>query len=142
MLVISDQAKRILFLSEPYCGAVHDYAILKSEFDPGQPMWFDKNEMYVDLDFLGIQKDYSSDRIKVPIKRKQRRTKDDPKIPFTKEEKKHNKLVSQNRVYVENAIGGMKRYWWLTHRLRCRDANYYSLIAGVAAGLWNFSLKA
>ena len=95
----------------------------------------------MDLGFLGVKRDYEGERIKIPIKRKRRKLKTDPKIPFTDEEKEFNKSVSSERIYVENAIGGMKRYWWLTHRLRCRDANYYSMIAGVAAGLWNFSLR-
>lgn len=141
MLVISNPDKRILFLSKPYCGSVHDYSILQAEFDPNDPLWFTQHEILVDLGFLGIQSDYQGERIRIPIKRKRRKSRKDPKIPFTEEEKKHNKGVSSERIYVENAIGGMKRYWWLTHRLRCRDAEYYSMVAGVAAGLWNFSLK-
>lgn len=141
MLVISDKKKRILFLSQPYCGSVHDYAILKDEFPISEPLWFSENDVYVDLGFLGIEKDYESDRIKIPIKRKSRKSKKDPKIPFTEEQKIFNKGVSSERIYVENAIGGMKRYWWLSNRLRCRDAEYYSMVAGIAAGLWNFQLN-
>lgn len=141
MLVISGQDKRIHFLSHPYCGSVHDYAMLKAEFNPDEPFWFSDHDLYVDLGFLGIAKDYTSDRIKIPIKRPPRKSKGDPKVAFTEEQKKYNRSVSSTRIYVENAIGGMKRYWWLTHRLRCRDAQYYSMIAGVAAGLWNFQLK-
>ena len=141
MLVISNRDKRILFLSKPYCGSVHDYSILQAEFDPNDPLWFSENDVYVDLGFLGIQRDYEGQRARIPIKRKRRKSKADPPIPFTANEKEHNQKVSSERIYVENAIGGMKRYWWLTHRLRCRDADYYSMIAGVAAGLWNFSLK-
>ncbi len=141
MLVISNPDKRILFLSRPYCGSVHDYSILQAEFDPTNPLWFTENDVHVDLGFLGIERDYEGKRIKIPIKRKRRKSKKDPKIPFTPAEKEYNKSVSSKRIYVENAIGGMKRYWWLTHRLRCRDAEYYSLVAGIAAGLWNFSLK-
>ena len=141
MLVISNSDKQILFLSNPYCGSVHDYSILQSEFNPDNPLWFTSNNIHVDLGFLGIKKDYEGHRIKIPIKRKRRKSKKDAAIPFTEAEKEHNKKVSSERVYVENAIGGMKRYWWLTHRLRCRDADYYSMIAGVAAGLWNFGIK-
>ena len=66
--------------------------------------------------------------------------KNSPKVPFTTDERQY-KSISSERIYFENAIGGMKRYWWLTNRLRCRDADYYSMIAGIAAGLWNFGLK-
>lgn len=141
MLLISDQSKRIHYLSRPYCGSVHDYAILNTEFNPDEPLWFSDHELYVDLGFLGIKKDYGVDHVKIPIKRKRRKSNKDPMVPFTENEKVFNKSVSSKRIYVENAIGGMKRYWWLTHRLRCRDAEYYSMIAGVAAGLWNFMLK-
>ena len=141
MLVISDKKKRILFLSQPYCGSVHDYTILKDEFPISEPLWFSENDVYVDLGFRGIEKDYESDRIKIPIKRKSRKSKKDPKIPSTEEQKIFNKGVSSERIYVENAIGGMKRYWWLSNRLRCRDAEYYSMVAGIAAGLWNFQLN-
>jgi hypothetical protein len=141
MLVIANPDKRILFLSNPYCGSVHDYSILQSEFDPNDPLWFTENDIHVDLGFLGIKKDYEGSRIKIPIKRKRRNSKKETVVPFSEAEKELNKKVSSERIYVENAIGGMKRYWWLTHRLRCRDAEYYSMIAGVAAGLWNFSLK-
>jgi len=141
MLVISGQNKRIHYLSHPYCGSVHDYTILNEEFSPDEPLWFSDHDLYVDLGFLGIEKDYKTDRVKIPIKRKRRKSKKDPKIPFTEDEKVFNKSISSERVYVENAIGGMKRYWWLTHRLRCRDAEYYSMVAGIAAGLWNFQLK-
>ena len=142
MLVISNCDKRILFLSQPYCGSVHDYSLLQAEFDPADPLWFSKNDVYVDLGFLGIQRDYEGKRVAIPIKRKRRKSKKHSKVSFTTAEKEHNKNVSSESVYVENAIGGMKRYWWLTHRLRYRDADYYSMIAGVAAGLWNFGLEA
>ena len=141
MLVISGKDKRIHYLSKPYCGSVHDYTMLNLEFDPDEPLWFSDHDLYVDLGFLGIVKDYGGDRVKIPIKRKRRRSKKDAKVKFTEAQKAHNKAVSSERIYVENAIGGMKRYWWLTHRLRCRDAKYCSMIAGVAAGLWNFQLK-
>lgn len=141
MLVIAGKDKRIHYLSKPYCGSVHDYAMLTTEFDPAEPLWFSDHDVYVDLGFLGIIKDYATERVKIPIKRKHRKSRKDAKIPFTEQEKAYNKSVSSERIYVENAIGGMKRYWWLTHRLRCRDANYYSMIAGVAAGLWNFMLR-
>lgn len=139
--MVSNAQKRILFLSQPYCGSVHDYAMLKAEFDPNYPFWFLENDIYVDLGFLGIEKDYEGERFKIPKKRKRRKSKKEERSKLTPDEKEYNKQVSSQRIYVENAIGGIKRYWWLSNRLRCRDARYYSLVAGVAAGLWNFSIK-
>ena len=60
MLLISNADKQILFLSDTYCGLVHDYSMLQSEFDPKEPLWFSENDVYVDLGFLGIEKDYQS----------------------------------------------------------------------------------
>jgi len=137
---MSDRNKQIIYLSEPYCGSVHDYKIMKAEFDPDAGIWFDEKGVYVDLGFCGIRKDYEIKNLHIPFKRRRRKSKKDPKIEFTAEQKEYNKSVSKIRVIVEHAIGGLKRYRFLSDRLRCRDANFYSTIAGVAAGLWNFQL--
>ncbi|MEM7656941.1 MAG: hypothetical protein AAF399_12485 [Bacteroidota bacterium] len=68
MLTISNREREILYLSEPYLGSVHDYAILKSEFDPEEGLWFDEQGMYVDLGFIGIAKDYEPSRLHIPFK--------------------------------------------------------------------------
>ena len=132
--------KKILYLSQPYCGATHDYAIMKNEFDPTLEVWFNEHGLYVDLGFYGIEKDYQINQLHIPFKRPKRKTKKDPKIEFTEEQKKQNKSVSKTRIIVEHAIGGLKRYRFLSDRLRCRDAAFYSRVAGIAAGLWNFQL--
>lgn len=43
-------------------------------------------------------------------------------------------------IVVENAIVGMKRYRFLTGRLRCRDKTLYSKVVAITAGLWDFNL--
>ena len=93
MLVISDRDKRIHYLSKPYCGAVHDYAMLNLEFDPDEPLWFSDHDLYVDLGFLGVTKDYETDRVKIPVKRKRRRSQKDPRVKLTEVQKAHNKAV-------------------------------------------------
>lgn len=115
--------------------------MMKGEFDPDVGAWFDEMGVFVDLGFLGIEKDYGSGKIHIPFKRPRRKSKNEPKIEFTEEQKKHNKSVSKVRIIVEHAIGGMKRYRFLSDKLRCRNADFYSRVAGVAAGLWNFQLK-
>lgn len=128
-------------MSKPYCGSVHDYAMLKSEFDPNEFIGFDKQGIYLDLGFLGIEKDYQTTNVSIPHKRKKRKSQKDPIIEFTKQEKEYNKSVSKIRIRVEHSIGGLKRYRFLSDRLRCRDARFYSTVLGVAAGLWNFQLN-
>jgi len=113
---------------------------MKSELDPKEGAWFDDEAVYVDLGLLGIAKDYGTLNLHIPFKRKRRKTKKDPKVPFTDEQKVHNKKVSSVRVRVEHAFGGLKRYRFLSDRLRCRNAKLYSRVAGVCAGLWNFNL--
>lgn len=139
--MISNKNREILFLSKPYCGSVHDYAMLKSEFNPDEFTGFDKQGIYLDLGFLGIEKDYKTTKVFIPHKRKRRKSKKDPIIELTKLQKEYNKSVSQIRIRVEHSIGGLKRYRFLSDRLRCRDARFYSKVIGVAAGLWNFQLN-
>ncbi|MFK7810665.1 MAG: transposase family protein [Saprospiraceae bacterium] len=137
---MSNIEKRILYLSVPYCGSVHDYKMMKDEFDPDKKYWFNEHGLFVDLGFLGVEKDYEINQVHIPFKRPKRKSKKDSKIEFTEAQKTHNKSVSKIRIKVEHAIGGLKRYRFLSDRLRCRNAGFYSTVAGIAAGLWNFQL--
>jgi DDE superfamily endonuclease len=140
LLLISNLNKRILYLSEPYCGSVHDYNMMKSEFDPDEGLWFNEHGLFLDLGFYGIKKDYEIKQLFIPFKRQKRKSKKDPKIELTENQKMYNKSVSKIRIIVEHAIAGLKRYRFLSDRLRCRDSAFYSKVAGIAAGLWNFQL--
>lgn len=132
-LVLANKNKRIKFLSEAYCGSAHDYAILKNELPPEHRIWFDKHDLHVDLGFLGICKDYSAQLISIPFKNSKNK-------PLTEDQKMINKQRSSVRVTVEHSIGGLKRFRFLSDRLRCRDIRLYNLAGGVCAGLWNFCL--
>ncbi len=132
-MILANEKKRIKFLSEAYCGSAHDYAILKSELPPEKRIWFDEHHLHVDLGFLGVCKDYSAQQISIPFKKSKNK-------PLTEDHKKDNKQKSSVRVTVEHSIGGLKRYRFLSDRLRCRDIQLYNLVAGVCAGLWNFCL--
>ena len=56
-------------------------------------------------------------------------------------QKAANTALSQVRIFVEHAIGGMKRYNILVHSFRNRKANFEDDVIGVCAGLWNFVLS-
>ena len=56
-LAISDDKKRVLFLSGTAPGKVHDYSLLK-EADLGNLLSTDDLENYFDLGFQGVKKDY------------------------------------------------------------------------------------
>jgi hypothetical protein len=55
--------------------------------------------------------------------------------------KAENKALSQIRIFVEHAIGGMKRYNILVHAFRNRIENFEDDVIGVCAGLWNLVLS-
>ena len=130
---MANDKKQIKYLSKAYSGSTHDYAILKTELPPGGKCWFDGHPVWVDLGFLGIEKDYAPQNLGIPFKKSKNN-------PLTAEEKELNKCISSFRVSVEHSIGGFKRYRFLSDRLRCRNNTLYNMVAGVCAGLWNFCL--
>jgi hypothetical protein len=132
-LILANKNKQIKFLSEAYCGSSHDYAILKNVLPPDNEIWFDEHSLHVDLGFLGICKDYPSYQISIPFKKSKNN-------PLTEEQKLINKQKSSIRVTVEHSIGGLKRFRFLSDRLRCRNIELYNIVAGTCAGIWNFCL--
>ena len=106
---------------------------MKEEFDSDQGVWFDEHHLYVDLGFLGIQKDYDP-KIFIPHKKKQ-------KEELTQQQKSRNKEISKIRIKVEHSIGGLKRFRILSDRLRMRSVIRYNQITGICAGIWNFQLS-
>lgn len=130
---MADRSKRIRFLSKAYCGSSHDYAILKTVLPPTES-WFAESDIHVDLGFLGMQKDYSVKSISMPAKKSKGKE-------LTTEQKSKNKDKSSFRVKVEHSIGGLKRYRFLSDRLRIRNFALYNMVAEVCAGLWNFCIS-
>ena len=108
------------------------YRIFKEEFPPEQN-WFENHRVRVDLGFQGMADDYVCKELNIPNKKKK-------KEELTPEQKEENKLLAGERIFVEQALGGMKRYRILSDRLRIHDLNLYNEILGVCAGLWNFYL--
>lgn len=131
---MSTENKFIKYLSPVYRGTCHDYRMFKEEFPPEKANWFRGLLVHLDSGFQGIEKDYPS--MKVSIPKKKPRGKE-----LTEKQKIENKSKSSQRIVIENAIGGMKRYRYVSDRLRARNLCRYSKIAGIAAGLWNFNLS-
>jgi hypothetical protein len=130
--IIATKDRVIRYLSSPYQGKNHDYRLLKEEF-PCDENCFANFNIKVDLGYLGIAKDYSYKSICIPHKNTKRN-------PLTNEQKCSNKAMASERVIVEHSIGGMKRYRILSDRLRLHDFDFYNVILGVCAGLWNYFL--
>jgi hypothetical protein len=131
--------KFIVFLGRTFSGHNHDYRMLKQELPPERD-WFTDITVLVDLGYLGMQSDYQGEQIEVPHK-KPRKSKKNPSPQLSEEQKAMNKALSQIRIFVEHAIGGMKRYNILVHSFRNHKENFEDDVIGICAGLWNLVLS-
>ena len=136
--MITTLRRFIVFLGLTTQGSVHDYELLKEEFGwyGGKRDWFGLLEIYVDLGYLGIEKDFTVAKLHQPIKRK-RKSKNNPEPKLTDEQKEHNKRVSGTRVLVEHAIGSMKFFKVLVQPYRNRRFGFEDLSVEICAGLHN-----
>src|SRR5712691_6911863 len=131
--------KFIVFLGRTFSGHNHDYNMLKQEFPP-ELDWFADMHVGVDLGYQGIQSDYRGNQIDIPTK-KPRKSQKKPNPPLSAEQKAANKVLSQVRIFIEHAIGGMKHYNILVHAFRNRIKNFEDDVIGICAGLWNLVLS-
>ncbi len=138
--VMSTVGKFILFIGLTFTGHTHDYRMLKEEFSPEKP-WFEGLIVLLDLGYQGIQKDYQGDGIVIPHK-KPRKSKANPEPTLTEEQKAENRALSKIRVFIENAIGGIKRYNILNHPFRNKKDGFVDDVIALCAGLWNMILPA
>ncbi len=136
--VMSTLDKVILFVGKTFVGHTHDYTMLKEEFPP-EKAWFEFVQVLVDLGYQGILTDYDGDDIQIPHK-KPRKSKKNPVTSLSDEQKAENQALSKIRIFVENAICGLKRYNILVHRFRNHKKSFDDDVIGIAAGLWNFNL--
>lgn len=132
-LILSNGIKKILYNSDCWVGKTHDYRMLTEEFPPTEG-WFKNFCIRVDLAFLGLMEDYDCKKLLLPFKKKKNQE-------LSEEQKKENQALAKERVVVEHAIGGMKRYRMLSGRLRMHDIELYNRMLGVCAGLWNFYIS-
>ena len=113
-------------------GQSHDYKQLKYEFPPDQP-WFKDLPVMLDLGYQGFVKDYDCQAVSQPTKKPR-------KAELSVGQKAGNQQVSSGRIPVEHAIGGLKRYRYLSDRLRTHKVSLYESALVVCAGIWNFYL--
>jgi hypothetical protein len=131
--------KVIIFLGRTFSGHNHDYKMLKHELPPALD-WFADMQVGVDLGYQGMQSDYHGGQIDIPTKKPRKSTKH-PNPQLSAEQKAANKILSQLRIFIEHAIGGMKRYNILVHVFRNRKADFEDDAIGICAGLWNLALS-
>lgn len=110
---------------------------MTSEFLPGIA-WFNHLEVYVDLGYQGIRKDYQPEEIKIPQKRPRQSNKN-PTPSLSEEEKRYTQEVSKTRVGIENTIGGTPRYHIWVPRFRNRREGFADSVIAIGAGLWNLN---
>lgn len=127
-----------MFIGLTFTGHNHDYKMLKSEFST-KNAWFKHLTVFVDLGYQGICKDYEGENILIPHK-KPRKSKNNPNPSLTKEQKQYNKELSKTRIFVENAIGGLKRFNILVQTFRNKKSNFIDDVIVLCAGLWNLNL--
>jgi hypothetical protein len=137
--IMSFPNKCIIFLGRTFSGHNHDYSMLKRELPP-ESDWFTDLQVFVDLGYLGIQSDYRGDQIAVPHK-KPRKSKKNTNPQLSEEQKAATTVLSQVRIFVEHAIGGMKRYNIWVYRFRNHKENFEDDVIGICAGLWNLVLS-
>lgn len=113
---------------------------MKKVFDP-KSKWFDKVDVWLDLGFQGAQDDYGEkSKMHLPHK-KPRKSKKNPDAQLTPAQKRHNKQQAKTRVPVEHAIGGMKAFHCLTHRIRNHLDWFIEYLFWIPAGLWNLKIS-
>lgn len=127
-----------MFIGGTFPGHKHDYTILKEEFPQNIP-WFEDLVVLADSGYQGIRSDYSGDNILIPYK-KPRKSKANPHPELTESQKEYNRALGKMRVFVENAIGGIKRYNILNHVFRNKKADFDDDVVVICAGLWNLRL--
>lgn len=131
-------SKWIVFVGGTFSGHHHDYTMLKTEFPPEYP-WFEAINVLLDLGYQGIKSDYAGESIEIPHKRP-RKSKNNPNPELSAEQKANNRAVSCIRIFVENAIAGLKRFNILVQAFRNRKPNLEDDAIALCAGLWNFLL--
>ena len=108
----------MLYLGKSTVGKSHDYGMLKDELSPSLKL-FQSCKTYVDLGYLGIDKDYQGECI-IPHK-KPRKSKNNPKPELTETQKKENREKASTRVIIEHCIAGIKRITILKQRFRKKN---------------------
>jgi DDE superfamily endonuclease len=131
--------KCIVCLGRTCSGHNHDYLMVQQEVPP-ELDWFADIDVRVDLGSLGMQSDYRGAQIAIPTK-KPRKSRKNPKPQLSDEHKAANTALSRVRIFIEHAIGGMKRYNILVHTFRNRIEYFEDDGIGICAGLWNLVLS-
>jgi len=87
--------------------------MMKTEFPPSK-QWFLNFKIRLDLGFVGFETHYNCKELNLPNKKPR-------KQELTEAQKAENKVQASERVIVEHNIGGLKRFRFLSDKLRTHD---------------------
>jgi len=129
IIIVSDERKRILYISKTKSGRRHDKRIADKEgifsgIPPDIAVWTDSG-------FQGAQHQHAN--IVMPTKASKNK-------PLTAQQREENRVISGIRVVSEHAIGGFKRFKAASDIYRNKLPNFDDLLTEVSIGLWNFHL--
>lgn len=131
VLIISGEDKSIEVMTPVYVGSSHDFSILKEEgLTDVLPL---KTPIYVDTGFEGIDGINENLNIRKPKKKPRKRK-------LNGGEKRGNRIISSERVKVEHAIGGLKKFKIAATIFRGISSSMETSIQ-IACGLWNFHIR-
>lgn len=139
ILLLSDKHSWIYYVSKIYDGSNVDMGLLKKEFPPGKS-WFKKHKVLFDLGFVGVEKYYEIKELVIG-KKKPYKTKKNPNVKLSEDQKQKNSQISRERIFVEHAIGRMKKFRILKNRCRLKCDVMKNRIVGICAGLSNYDLS-
>ena len=126
-LMVNKEGK-ILYKSDHKKGRQHDYTVYKED----QPQTPSQVENVVDLGYLGCEKDFSTVKYSLPIKKKRN-------MELTEEEKEYNKNHSRQRVIIEHTICRIKKFCIMGTKYRNR-LKRYDHISDIVSGLVNYRI--
>jgi hypothetical protein len=133
-ILISDKKKRIGYVGPTVNGKRHDYRMFKEEFPPPSVVFPKGISLWMDLGFVGVEKDYPDAIVIMPKKKPKGKE-------LTDDAKAWNRVVSGFRVLVEHAIGGVKRFRVVSDKFRNRKDGFDDKVMLISCGLWNYHLK-
>lgn len=124
---MTNSSRRVLVLTPSKPGRRHDKNLtdrnhLVSAIPP-------ESGVIVDTGFQGVK----HPNLFIPKKGSKKR-------PLSEEQKEENRYISSQRIVVEHAIGGIKRFGAMMQTLRNRLGGLDDQISAICAGLWNHHL--
>ena len=120
--LIINQKGKIIHLSKPHAGSIHDLKISRPK-----DVFPDHIKIYADSGYQGLQKQYP--RIYLPIKRRKCSN-------LSEKDKIYNQSLAKKRIAIEHKIGQMKIFQILGQCFRNTIASY-ALKISIVAGLVN-----